>query len=108
MWVSLNNFAGVINSTGELFDLPVDNNLAHAHLMPGALISRQDFIKADGTLVMTTTDLLTQPISILVNRDENGNAKGSLLLDEGISVSEFTANAFEHYNILHQAQSIQF
>jgi hypothetical protein len=23
-------------------------------------------------------------------------------------VSEFTANAFEHYNIMHQAQSIQF
>lgn len=57
---------------------------------------------------MTTNDLLTQPISILVNRDETGSAKGSLLLDEGISVSEFTANAFEYYNILHQSQSIQF
>jgi len=57
---------------------------------------------------MTTGDLHDIPISILVNRDENGNSVGSLLLDEGISRVELTSNAFEYYTILHQSQSIQF
>jgi hypothetical protein len=56
---------------------------------------------------MTTADLLTMPISILINRDENGAAKGSLLLDDGISISEFSANEFEYYTIVHSSQSIQ-
>lgn len=57
---------------------------------------------------MTTGDLHDIPISILVNRDDNGNSVGSLLLDEGISRVELTSNAFEYYTILHQSQSIQF
>jgi hypothetical protein len=47
------------------------------------------------------------PISVLINRDENGAAKGSLLLDDGISMSEFKANEFEYYTIVHSSQSIQ-
>jgi len=48
MWVSLNNFASIINSTGALYDLPTDIPLAHAHLKPGSLIAYQNLITAKG------------------------------------------------------------
>jgi alpha-glucosidase len=38
-WVSLNNFASIVDSAGEMKDLPVDNALAHAHIMPGAVVA---------------------------------------------------------------------
>ena len=87
-WVSLSNFASIINSTGDWYDLPADQPVAWSHLKPGSLIAYQNLITAKGQQVMTTTDLLQQPISILINRDESGFAQGSLLLDEGISISE--------------------
>jgi len=51
--------------------------------------------------VWTTNDLLAQPISLLINRDENGYADGSLLLDGGLKISEIESNNHEYYTILH-------
>lgn len=57
---------------------------------------------------MTTSELLSQPIQIIINRDTQGFAQGSLLLDQGIRISEITSNQHEYYTIQHQAKSIQF
>lgn len=50
---------------------------------------------------MTTTELFTQPTQIIINRDDNDYAYGSLFLDKGISLSEITAKGFEYYQIYH-------
>jgi hypothetical protein len=44
----------------------------------------------------------------LVNRDESGEATGTLLLDEGISRKEITNNDYEFYTVTHSGKSIQF
>jgi len=55
---------------------------------------------------MTTAELITQPIAIIINRNENLYSYGSLLLDTGSRLSEITANQYEYYQIHHQAKSI--
>jgi len=37
---------------------------------------------------MTTADLITKPISLVANRDINGHAQGSLVLNKGEKVTE--------------------
>ena len=38
--------------------------------------------------MLTTSDALKKPISLIANRDVNGQAGGSLFLDQGISITE--------------------
>jgi len=55
---------------------------------------------------MTTSELITQPISLIVNRDDNNYATGTLFLDTGLKISEITSKSFEYYQINHQVKSI--
>lgn len=49
------------------------------------------------------------PISIVINRNERKAAKGSLLLDDGITRSELINKTYEYYSIEHKSpKSIQF
>ena len=52
--------------------------------------------------------MLKQPISLLVNRDTNGYASGTVLLDGGISRKEMIEKKFEYHSIKVQVNSIQF
>jgi len=47
---------------------------------------------------MSVHDLINSSISLLVNLDQNGYAKGSLFLDQGESVSELENYNYEYYN----------
>lgn len=38
--------------------------------------------------MMTTADALAKPITLIANRDQNGQAGGSIFLDQGISRKE--------------------
>ena len=58
--------------------------------------------------MMTTEDVLAAPIMLVANRDQNGYAYGTLMLDKGISRKEIDNGDFEYYNIYVQANSIQF
>lgn len=73
----------------------------HAHLRPGSLIAYQNTINSKGSQVMTTSELITQPIALIINRDENNYAYGSLFLDTGLYLSEITSKSFEYYQIHH-------
>jgi len=75
------------------------------HLAPGALIPFQNNSKMR---MMTTEDVLAAPIMLVANRDQNGYAYGTLMLDKGISRKEIDNGDFEYYNIYVQANSIQF
>jgi hypothetical protein len=49
--------------------------------------------------MMTSTDTLKAPITLVANRDANGVASGSVLLDQGISRAEMDNGLFEYYDI---------
>lgn len=53
----------VYNSSGEMYDVPVQSDVAIAHLMPGAIVTKQmgDF--------MTTSDLSANLFTMVANRD---------------------------------------
>jgi hypothetical protein len=57
--------------------------------------------------LMTSTDTLKAPITLVANRDTNGVAGGSVLLDQGISRAEMDNCLYEYYDISLQANSIQ-
>ena len=49
------------------------------------------------------------PISVVINRNDRKVAKGTVLLDDGISRSEIREKTYEYYNIEHKAtKAIQF
>lgn len=77
----------------------------NAHLAPGAIIPYQN---NSAMAFMTTKDVLAAPISLVINRDKNQQAGGSLFLDQGISQQEMWSQNYEYYNIQAQAKSIQF
>jgi len=57
--------------------------------------------------IMTSTDTLSKPITLVANRDANGVAGGSLFLDKGSSRAEMDNGLYEYYDINLQANSIQ-
>ena len=69
----------------------------------------QDTMSNMTATYFTTEDVMKLPISIVVNRDEVAAAKGTLLLDDGISRSELINKTYEYYQIEHKAtKTIQF
>lgn len=97
-WVSMKDFT-VLASTGEKLDVPVQSDVAIAHLMPGAIVTKQmgDF--------MTTSDLSANLFTMVANRDTNGHAQGTLYVDDGVSLSQaydyvefqLSANSFKKW-----------
>lgn len=57
----------------------------NVHLAPGALIPFQN---NSAQTLLTTKDVIAAPISLVINRDKNQQAGGSLFLDKGISQQE--------------------
>jgi hypothetical protein len=49
--------------------------------------------------LMTSTDTLKKPITLVANRDTMGVASGSLLLEQGISRSEMDNRQYEYYGM---------
>jgi alpha-glucosidase len=70
-WVSLTDYS-IIHSNGEMVELSANQSKVHSHMMPGSVIGIQENEIEEGVFVNTTADLMSRPISILVNRDENG------------------------------------
>lgn len=57
-WVSLNNYAAIVQSIGEMKDLPADQATVQAHLRPGSLISYQQLINSEGAQIKVTNELI--------------------------------------------------
>jgi hypothetical protein len=67
--------------------------------MPGAIVTKQE-----GTFYTTKDiDLSKQPLTFVANRDENGQAKLKLYLDDGESLNQQT----EYYEFLLSANSLK-
>lgn len=103
-WVNMADWTEVINGTDDYTTLQVRDTV-NVHLAPGALIPFQD--NSDMS-IMTTTDTFKKPIKLVANRDANGVAGGSLMLDQGSSRAEMDNLNYEYYDISLQAKSLQF
>lgn len=95
-WVSLRNFSMFeeANSTlgGEWRGLATDNGI-NAHLRPGYMIPHELCDKCN-----TTTDLRANGVlSMIINRDAQGHAKGELFIDSGDTLTELTDQTYEYY-----------
>jgi len=76
-WVNMADWSEIITGADGLVDLHVRDTV-NAHLAPGALIPFQD--NSDMSL-LTTAAVLNKSITLIANRDTNGQAGGSLFLD---------------------------
>ena len=107
-WVDLVDETTIVDtkkSGGAMVSLPAHRYSTAVHLRPGAIIPFQN---NSGMIVKTVKDIEAMPISLLVNRDDNGYATGTLLLDDGLTASELETSQYEYYQFHHQAKSIQF
>jgi alpha-glucosidase (family GH31 glycosyl hydrolase) len=74
-------------------DGPVDLDIqptVNVHLRPGSIVPWQDFMSNLTAYIRTTNDVIGKPISLVINRNERKFAKGTLFLDDGISLSEIS------------------
>jgi hypothetical protein len=102
-WVDINNPANIITGNGT-FNLSTTGQSPIVHLRPGAIATFQN--NSDMS-VNNTSQLNSKPISLLVNRDENNYATGSLFLDQGETLSELDNKNYEYYTLTYSANSIQ-
>ena len=65
---------------GTTVTLSAVQSTVNAHLAPGSLIPWQDYRI---TNAKTTDDLLGKQISLVANRDANGQAFGTLVINDG-------------------------
>jgi alpha-glucosidase (family GH31 glycosyl hydrolase) len=90
-WVNIND--GTYFAGNKSVNLSTTGSL-NVHMKPGSIVSFQD--NSDNKTT-TTADLSSKPISLYVNRDDNGYASGSLFLDQGISLTELSNSTYEYY-----------
>jgi len=108
-WLNLANWKVVDQKADGEVDLDATQETVNAHLAPGSIIPMQDTMSNMTATYFTTEDVMKLPITIVVNRDEVAAAKGTLLLDDGISRSELINKTYEYYQIEHKAtKTIQF
>ena len=58
------------------------------------------FQKNDDMKINSTAALLNAPITLIALRDENGRAKGTMVLDTGDSRKELTDQTYEYYQFV--------
>jgi hypothetical protein len=92
---------------GEWRDLPVSNDSdsqIHSHLMPGAMLAFQN----NSQKFKLTSEIMAQDVTMIANRDHNGQASGKLFLDDGISLEQlYETNSYEYYSFQLSAGSIK-
>lgn len=87
IWVNLNDYSDIIDNSagGKVVNLTTRNEV-NAHLRSGTILPYQD------DTYKSVDELLHEYITLVINRDTSGVAKGTLLLDEGISRAEIYNN----------------
>ena len=86
-WVNLADYSEIVKGPG--YTNITAKKKVNAHLRPGSMIPFQDNSKHN---LKNTAQLVEAPITIIANRDESGEAKGSLFLDGGKAQKQL------HYN----------
>jgi maltase-glucoamylase len=125
-WVNIFDFSDTQKTTKDAMDATVKTNQrntikaadhANAYLRPGTILPMQStsIMVEDPTTnamvaktAMTTQDMLTYaPVDLLVNLDHNGQAKGSLLLDDGESRHTLENQLYDYYQFAYNKGSLK-
>lgn len=85
-----------------MIELTPNNNTVIKHLRPGYIIPKQD-LAADK---INTNFIPTSTVSLLINRDSDKFAKGSLLIDNGIETKDLEQNLYEYYRFTATSNSL--
>lgn len=104
-WVSMRNFTNIVTAAGnasageqgQWVNLPIADTSEgiHSHLRPGYMVPYQT---CGNKTCATTTDLQTQgELSMIVNPDAQGHAKGRLFLNADDTIAELEQHTYEYY-----------
>lgn len=105
-WVNVADPTEIIDTRekgGDTVDLKTTRKSVNVHLKQGSMIAFQD--NSDGS-IKSVDSLIAEPISLLVNRDDNGYAYGTVFLDNGSSLDELNNENYEYYQLHFQSNSI--
>lgn len=107
LWYDVFNFSSFINATGsgQYFDLERKPNQTQVHLKPGKLIPFQPALT---TKRETTSDFEYKKVSLIINRDDSHYADGYVLVDDGITQSNFANNQYTYWKIRVGETAINF
>lgn len=77
----------------------------NVYMMPGTAIP---YLPNDEKKFKTTHDINANgDVHVLINRDENGSAKGKIFFDDGISEHQLDGNFYEYYTLQHSGKTIK-
>lgn len=86
---------------GQWIDLPAPNTVndtVNVHLRPGSMTLKQD--NSNQTFKRASDIFENGTVSLLINADENGFAKGRIYLDDGITLSSLAEKKYEYYEFV--------
>jgi len=94
-WYELRTLKKLLGYTGkeEKFKLLPDKEYVNVLLRGGSIISYQDALKEK---IRRTEELKTIPMEIIVAPDHKGEAVGSLIVDDGLSLDPIGNKAYRH------------
>ena len=95
-WLDMNSYEGLKVDEPKKIKLTYPISTANAHLMPGKLIGIVDNVDK----VLTVNDVLDKPLTLIVNADEAGQARGKIFMTYSDSQKDLdTGGFFEHYEL---------
>lgn len=101
-WVSMRDYSVVVSANSSTtggewksLDLAATKEGIHSHLRPGYMVPHQT---CGNITCGTTTDLQNQgELSMVINRDAQGHAKGRLFLNADDTLAELEQHTYEYY-----------
>ena len=125
-WVNIFDFSDLQMTTADAVDAKVKTNQrntispkdhANAYLRPGTILPMQEttYMVEDPTTklmvsktAMSTADMVTYAsVDLLVNLDTNGQAQGSLLIDDGESRITLENQLYDYYQFAYNKGSLK-
>lgn len=80
---------------GQYFNLNSNVPTINVHLRPGHIVPKQSNIHG---FFNSSEEMLTMsPLSLIINRDDQGHAAGNLFIDDGYTRAQFEDESYEHY-----------
>eukprot|EP01022_Parablepharisma_sp_SALTPOND_P019193 TRINITY_DN3245_c0_g1_i1.p1 TRINITY_DN3245_c0_g1~~TRINITY_DN3245_c0_g1_i1.p1 ORF type:complete len:924 (+),score=110.38 TRINITY_DN3245_c0_g1_i1:5756-8527(+) len=109
-WYNLKDFTKVYSynptkQDGEQITLPAGFDYMNVLLRGGSIIPYQDALKAK---VRRTEALKVLPMEMIVAPDHDGNAEGSMMVDDGVSLDPIKSKAYRYMKFAFSMSSKKF
>jgi len=101
-WLNLANWKVEDVKDDSQIDLDATQETVQVHLRPGSILPMHD-LSNQSVQALNTQDLAGLPLTVVINRNQQKSAKGTVFLDGGISNEEIRLKTYEYYNIEHKS-----